>query len=130
MALLACNNSTAKEFIQWQSFQEGLPLSETTGKKVFLYFYTDRCTYCRDMASKTFQDKAVISYLNEHYIPVKVNAAKEPNISKQYQVQGVPATWFITETGEKLRNRPGYIAPKELLQMLKYVATDQYKTQP
>lgn len=130
VALLACNNSTAKEAIQWQSFQEGLALSETTSKKVFLYFYADRCTYCRKMSAKTFQDKAVVSYLNEHYIPVRVDASREPKISKQYHVQGIPATWFITETGEKLRNRPGYIAPEELLQMLKYVATDRYKTQP
>ncbi len=128
MALLSCNDSSAGS-IQWQSFQKGLTLSENTGKKVFLYFYTERCGYCKKMESKTFRDADVVAYLNENYIPVKVNAAKERNVSKQYNVRGVPATWFITENNKKLRNRPGYIAPDQLLQMLKYVATDSYKTQ-
>lgn len=127
IALLSCGTGWA-EPIQWHPFNEGLALSKSTGKKVFLYFYSERCGYCEKMESHTFHDVDVISYLNDHYISVKVDAARDHNLSRQYNVRGVPATWFITENDEKIRNRPGYIAPDQLLPLLKYVASDSYKT--
>lgn len=127
IVLLSCN-AVSSESIRWHSYDEGVALAKNTGKKVFLYFYTDQCGYCDKMKSKTFSNSTVASYLNENFIPVKVNAAKERNLSKEYNVRGVPATWFIAENEEKIRNRPGFLPPDQLLAQLKYVATDSYKT--
>jgi thioredoxin-related protein len=73
------------------------------------------------MAKETFQDPSVISYLNEHFIAIRVNVDKEGDIALQYGVRGLPSTWFLTQTGERIGNVPGYIRPQALLLMLKEV---------
>jgi hypothetical protein len=44
----------------------------------------------------------------------------------QIQCQRLPSTWFISENGDKIGNRPGYIASDEMLKILKYIGTDSY----
>ena len=39
---------------------------------------------------------------------------------------GLPSTWFISEDGNRIGNRPGYIASDEMLKILKYIGTDSY----
>jgi thioredoxin-related protein len=73
------------------------------------------------MSKETFQDPAVVSYLNENFIAIRVNFDKEGEIVSRYGVRGLPSTWFLTKTGEVVRIIPGYISPKALLSMLKEV---------
>lgn len=112
---------SAVEVINWRSYEEGLVVSKAEKKKVFLHFYADWCVYCGKMAKDTFQNPAVISYLNENFIPVRVDTDKEPGTAGQYGVTGLPSTWFLTETGEAIGTVPGFISPDTLLSMLKEV---------
>jgi thioredoxin-related protein len=73
------------------------------------------------MAKDTFQDPSVVSYLNEKFIAIRVDFDKENEIASRYGVRGLPSTWFLTQTGERIGNVPGYIPPKSLLLMLKEV---------
>lgn len=121
LTLLLPIDTTASDRIKWYSYQEGMVTGRIAKKKVFLHFYANWCGYCRKMAKETFQDPSVISYLNENYISVRVDFDKEGDIASQYGVRGLPSTWFLTQTGEKIGNVPGYIPPKALLSMLKEV---------
>ena len=67
------------------------------------------------------QDPSVVSYLNENFIAIRVDFDKEGEIASQYGVRGLPSTWFLTQTGERIGNVPGYIRPQALLLMLKEV---------
>jgi thioredoxin-related protein len=71
------------------------------------------------MAKETFQEPLVVSYLNENFIAIRVDFDKEREIVSQYGVRGLPSTWFLSKTGERIGNVPGYIPPKALLLMLK-----------
>ena len=115
--------------INWHSYEEGLQLAQTGNKKVFLHFWASWCGFCTKMANTTFKDTAVTDYLNENFIPVKVNTDKEQSLAVKYKVRGLPATWFLTDKAESISNVAGYVPPKNLLPILKYVATDSYKTQ-
>ncbi len=111
----------AAEVINWRSYEEGLVVSRAEKKKVFLHFYADWCVFCGKMAKETFQDPAVVAYLNNHFIPVRVDTDKEPGTASQYGVTGLPSTWFLTERGEAIGAVPGFVAPDTLLPMLKKV---------
>ena len=113
--------ATAVEGINWRSYEEGLAVSRIEKKKVFLHFYADWCGFCAKMARETFQNPDVVSYLNAHFISVRVNTDKEPGTAMQYGVTGLPSTWFLTEMGEAIGAAPGYIGPDVLLSMLKEV---------
>ncbi len=95
-------DTSAVETINWRSYEEGLVVSKAEKKKVFLHFYADWCVFCAKMAKETFQNPAVVSYLNNHFIPVRVDTDKEPATAMKYGVQGLPSTWFLTEMGEAI----------------------------
>ena len=117
---LFAGTSNADE-IKWRSYEEGLAVSKAEKKKVFLHFYADWCFYCGKMAKETFQNPAVVSYLNNNFIPVRVNTDKEPATAMTYGVTGLPSTWFLTRMGEAIGAVPGFIPPDTLLTMLKEV---------
>ena len=113
--------------INWYTYKQGLELNKKEGKKIFLYFYADRCTYCKKMENETFNDYSVASYINNNFIPIKVNSDKEVKIALAFGVKGLPSTWFIAENGQRISSLPGYIPPKRLLNILKYINTDSFK---
>lgn len=107
--------------IKWRSYEEGLAVSKAEKKKVFLHFYADWCVFCGKMAKETFQNSDIIAYLNNHFIPIRVDTDKAPGTAAQYGVTGLPSTWFLTERGEAIGAVPGFIGPDTLLAMLKEV---------
>ncbi len=118
----------AADGIRWLDYDKGISRGKSEDKKVFLNFYADWCRYCTMMDQKTFQDKEVIAYLNQNFIPVRVDSDKNRKVSREYNVQGLPVSWFISEDGENIGSQPGYIPPEMMLPLLKYIETDSYKT--
>ncbi len=114
--------------IQWYGYNEGMELGKNQNRKVFINFYADWCGYCKQMERETFKDRAVIAYLNEHFVPVRVDTERNGKVAAAYKVQGLPVSWFIAEDGEPIASRPGYIPPDSLLSMLQYIGTNSYKT--
>ena len=114
-------DSSATDGIKWRSYEEGLVVSKAEKKKVFLHFYADWCVYCGKMAKETFQHPAVVSYLNNNFISVRVNTDKEPDTAMRYGVTGLPSSWFLTRMGEAIGAVPGFIPPDTFLSMLKEV---------
>lgn len=114
--------------IQWLSYAEGRQRGEAENKKVFLVFNADWCRYCLKMEKETFQNPTVIAYVNRNFVPVSVNSDKQQDIAEKYNVRGLPSTWFIAENGERIGNRPGYITADEMLNILKYIGTDSYRS--
>jgi thioredoxin-related protein len=112
--------------IQWLSYAEGRQRGEAENKKVFLVFNADWCRYCLQMEKETFQNPTVIAYVNRNFVPISVDSDKEQKIAAKYNVRGLPSTWFISEDGNRIGNRPGYIASDEMLKILKYIGTDSY----
>ncbi|MDY6903470.1 MAG: DUF255 domain-containing protein [Thermodesulfobacteriota bacterium] len=112
--------------IQWMPYDQGLDVADKQGKKVFLHFYTDWCHYCKVMAQKTFTDQDVISFLNDHFVAIRVNSDEEKSLAQKYSVRGVPVSWFLEEDGEQIGSRPGYLPPEDFMTMLKFVNQEQY----
>jgi len=113
--------------VKWYSYQEGRALGKQEHKKVFLSFFADWCTYCHKMEKESFRDPAIVDYLNRHFISIRANSDKETDLASDFFVRGLPTTWFLTATGEKIAGQPGYIPPQQLLQLLKFIQSDSYK---
>ena len=92
-----------------------------------LHFWAEWCGYCTKMRNETFTDKAVISYLNQNFISVKVDFDREAAIAARYLVRGLPDTHFLTEEGIRISSLPGFIRAELLIGILKYLHTDSYK---
>jgi thioredoxin-related protein len=113
----------AAEGINWHTYDNGIALGKKEGKRVFLHFYANWCFYCRKMAKETFQDPSVIAHLNKNFIPIRVDSDKDKRTASMYNVRALPSTWFLTKKGERMGNVPGYVSSKQLLELLKRLAT-------
>ncbi|MBF0234733.1 MAG: thioredoxin fold domain-containing protein [Desulfamplus sp.] len=113
--------------IDWKSYDQGITIAKEQNKKVFLYFHAQWCGYCRKMEGSTFQDKALIDYMNANFIAIKVDSDVEKKIAETYNVRGLPTSWFLKSNSDKLSNMPGYIDADRLLTILKYVRTESYE---
>jgi len=126
-ALALPSTTLAAEGIKWYSYDEGLALGKADKKKVYINFYADWCGYCRKMEKETFQDSRVISFLNQNYISIRINSDKEKKLSRQYNVSGLPANIFVSDTGENIGNQPGYLGPADFMKVITFVYEEKYK---
>jgi len=124
--LLFSGGAVAGE-IQWQGYEKGMAMAKAQGKKIFLYFHADWCTYCKKMKKGTFRDNAVASYLNENFISISIDSDRKKNLAGSYGVRGLPTLWLLKEDHSKLSSLPGYVDARRLLTILKYVHTESYE---
>ena len=125
MQLAAGTRHDAK--INWSSYSDAQKAG-SNGRKYFIYFYSEHCGYCKRLESKTFSDSTVIDYINSNYTPVRVDAGTEGKLAARFGVQGVPDLRFLSPEGENIARWPGFIESKRLIIMLRYIATDSYKS--
>ena len=79
------------------------------------------------MEKESLSKKEVAEILNEKYISIRINSDAEQRLAAQYFVRGLPTIWFLSETGEKITNLPGYVAPNHFIPILSYIHSDSYK---
>ncbi len=126
--LLSSAAAGADAGIQWRDYEEGMAIGERDGKKIFLHFYADWCSVCERLRTTTFKDPSVVAYLNEHFVPIYVNSDENRKVAQRYFVRALPTTWFLTDTGENISNLPGYVEAATLLNILKYIRSDSYRS--
>jgi thioredoxin-related protein len=124
--------------IAWQKVDAGMHYASSNDKKLFMYVYTDWCSYCKKMENEVFSDDKISAYLNEHFTPVAINAESRARIrfgndemtEQEYAamlgVQGYPTHVFMTANGEPITLAPGYIPAENFLKVLTYIAGDHY----
>jgi thioredoxin-related protein len=124
----AASAAPAGEGIVWHDYGEGLALARQTGKSVFIHFTADWCKWCQKMKKETYTDPEVVTYVRDHFVAVMVDTQRERGIAADYYVRGLPTIWFLTSEGERIASQPGYIENDMFLKILRFIATDSYKT--
>jgi thioredoxin-related protein len=116
--------------VKWFTYAEGMAHQERTGKKALITFTAEWCGYCTKLDRETFGDRRVAAFLNESFVPIRVDFDRENQVATDYNVRQVPVTWFVDEKGERISNLPGFIPPDRFLDILRYVHSDSYEDVP
>ncbi|AWW32959.1 protein-disulfide isomerase [Echinicola strongylocentroti] len=135
MALLLIGSwsyAQEKSAIKWYSFEEATALSEENPKMLIVDVYTDWCGWCKKMDKETFTDDRVISYLNENFYAVKLDAENsketfdfkgeeytEASMARAMRVTSYPNFVIIDATMENITQLPGYRKPDAFISDLK-----------
>ncbi|MBW2593198.1 MAG: thioredoxin fold domain-containing protein [Deltaproteobacteria bacterium] len=119
--------TAAASEIKWHDYEKGLALGKDSNKKIMINFYGEWCRYCKKMEKETFAAAKVADYLNANFISIRINSDKNENLVRAFKVTGLPVTWFLTENGDKIGNRPGWVKADKFLELLEYVHTEGYK---
>ncbi len=69
-------------------------------KPILLSIGYAACHWCHVMAHESFEDPSIAAFINEHFIPIKVDREERPEIDWIYQhalaLTGVPGGWPLT----------------------------------
>jgi len=137
------------EKITWLTWDEAIELNKENPKKIFIDVYTDWCGWCKRMDATTFIDPEVVSYMNEHFYAIKLDAEMKENITFKdqdfkYVKQGrrgihtlaysllegkasYPSFVTLTESFDRIAISPGYKQPGQLIKELRFAAEERYK---
>ncbi len=147
-------SDSADASIEWLTFEEAVRKSNkhkmANRKKVFIDIYTDWCGWCKKMDRNTFQDSAVIEYIDKYYYPVKLDAEMKRNVilngdTLEYISRGkrgthelalklmngnpsYPTTVFLDERFNMLTPVPGYQSAANMKPILRFFGKDLHKT--
>lgn len=126
-------------------------------KKVFIDFTTGWCGWCKKMDATTFADQSIVDYMNANYYAVKFDAEtrdtivfngheftnSDPSFIKSAPNARGKTHWFaysildgatsypsyvlLDENLTRLTIYPGYKTVEDLIGILVFFSTDQYK---
>lgn len=98
-----------------EAAERGLPL--------FVVIGTDHCYYCKKLEAGPFRDPVVIAQLAENFIPLKIDAHKEPGLAKALRVQAYPTLVMAGADGKIHAFIEGYLDADRLVENLKRTVT-------
>ena len=125
---VSCNGVEGEEGeVNWYSYQEGIDKMQSEGKTGFLHFYTDWCGYCDKIDKETFSLEKISDFLNEHFIPIKVDADNKQSIARHYGANRFPYNLFLSADNEIIASRPGFISGDHMMDILQYIHTESFK---
>ena len=121
-------DASSADKINWLSYNEAQKQKDRSDRKFFVYFHADWCAYCHKLEKNTFSDSGVVDYINSHFTPVRIDSDKEKKLAARFGVQGLPDLRFLDAEGKDIARWPGYIESGPLLNLLRFIHTDSYKT--
>lgn len=135
--------------LKWLTWNEAVELNKIAPKKILVDVYTEWCGWCKRMDKDTYQNEAVVNYLNANYYCVKLDAEMHEDIKFNDHVfkfisdgrsgahelasslmdnnMSYPTIVYLTQNFERVLISPGYKKPETLLPELKFTAEEIYK---
>ena len=140
-------NNTSKP--GWMNMNELNEKIKSEPKPVIIDLYTNWCYWCKVMDKKTYTNAKVISYINDHFYAVKLDAETKDvvkwnytdyHFNDNYKVNdftmyvtsgqpGFPTTVIFTDEHSAPVSIEGFLAPGEIEPILKYFGEGAYKKQ-
>lgn len=95
--------------VQWRyDYTKARKESEEKGRLLLVDFGTENCYWCRKLDEITFRDPAVISLMNERFIPLKVDAGREPKLTQALGINAFPTLVVAAPDGRILNTIEGF----------------------
>ena len=102
---------------RWYSFDDGMKKAKEENKKMLVFITLPSCVWCERMKQETFSDYQLMTKLEEKYVPVLVDASKDPAINRIAPLFGgdisTPAFVIYTPDGKPVDGWIGYMAKEE-----------------
>ncbi len=104
--------------IQWREWEPGaFAEAKESGKPILLSLSAVWCHWCHVMDETSYSDEGVIGFINQHFIPIRVDNDQRPDINARYNMGGWPTTAFLSPEGEVMAGAT-YVPPDQMLELL------------
>ena len=95
-------NAIEREIAWTEDYEAAVQRAATTNSIVLLHFYGDYCPPCKLLDKKTFHDPALVSKMNEHLVPIKINADRRRDLAQKFQVTRWPTDIYLFPNGDEI----------------------------
>jgi len=92
-----------QDLVTWMKYDEGMKKAQEKDLPVYVEFYATWCPPCKMMAQTTFQDKEVVSLLNEGFVSIKVDIDQEKELALRYGARSIPHHIVMNSKGDVLK---------------------------
>jgi uncharacterized protein YyaL (SSP411 family) len=104
--------------ITWRPWGEpAFAEARRLGRPVLLSLSAVWCHWCHVMDETSYSDPRVIAAVNEHFVPIRVDNDRHPDVNRRYNMGGWPTTAFLAPSGDVLTGGT-YIPPDQMLESL------------
>ena len=80
------------------TYQQAAQLANKEHKLLFVFFYTDICHWCHQMATTTLVDRDIRGLFSQYFVVYYLNADKEQRVVTAYRpyMRGYPTYCFVS----------------------------------
>lgn len=120
IVMLGAVAAGAAEPLAWRTdYSSGRKDAVEAKKPVCLVISSDNCVYCKKLEATTFADAQVNAALKNGYVPIKIDASREPELVKALRVNLYPTTVLAGHDGTIHAIINGYVAADQMHEHLK-----------
>jgi hypothetical protein len=94
--------------------------ARSLGRPVFLFLYTARSFWCREMAVRCFNDDETAREIEHWAIPGRADADRRPDLAERYGMGGWPSVALLSPEGDLLSGST-YMDREDLLRLVRRV---------
>ena len=106
-----------QEVFRATSFEAAKEAALAEGKYLLVNASADWCAPCRRMDAETWVDEAVIEWLTEHTVAIKIDTDEQDELADLLGVSAIP-TMIVWSEGEEFDRVSGFKSPETLLAWL------------
>lgn len=116
--------------VAWRVWgDEAFNEARSQDKPILLSITATWCQYCAAMDENTYGNEALAQYINENFIPVRVDSDKRPDVNARYTQGGWPSTCVLTGEGDVLWGGTS-VPPDGMAQLLPQVLNSYRHEKP
>ena len=108
-------STAAIAWLPWRA--ESFARARAEGRPVLLSLAPTWCGHSAEMDSATFADTEVAALVTAHFVAIRVDPDRRPDIAERYSLGGWPTTAFLTPDGEVMAGMT-YIPPDQMRDVL------------
>src|SRR2546428_1006124 len=107
--------------IKWQDWsKDAFEKAKLEQKPILLDITGSWCHWCHVMDKTSYSDPVIIDTVSKHFVPVRVDTDKRPDVNRRYNMGGWPTTAFLDCEGKVITGGT-YIPPQQLREVLRSV---------
>ncbi len=100
LCLLSSLTEVRADSVRWRNHIDTAKIEAAqTGKLVLLHFWSPSCGPCKQLDSDVFSQPQIGQLLEQHFVPVKINAEISPALAGAFNIDRVPTDVVLSPQG-------------------------------